>query len=351
MNSKNISYSEKLDHLRFLAAFAVLMFHTEIQLPPVKTWFPLFHQGHAGVQLFMVISGLILAMIAYEKKLDIIKFYLNRILRIYPLFIVIISFGYFTNPNRPSNDGLTYLLSLLPISNLYRLNYGPFGGQLWSVAVELQFYIIFPFLILAINKYGERFLWYLLGFLILLRTLVYLYFGTVHMMAFFTIFGALDAFIVGVLAGRFHIKRKFSLTIWWAAAAFLLVNGVLYYSFDCSFFHWDYCANSGESQSKRWIVWPTIEAFLFAFLVITYLKSRARMPLSTYIASLGKWSYSIYVWHTMLLVLIIRYIADLGLHSYMVGAAIALPAIVAVSFSSYHLIEKPFLDLRVKYTY
>lgn len=350
MNSQNIAYSEKLDHLRFLAAFAVLMFHCGISIPQGTSWLPLFREGHSGVQLFMVISGLILSMIAYDRKIDTLKFYANRILRIYPLFIAVVSLGYFTNPNRPVADGVSYLLALLPISNLYRLNYGPNGGQLWSIAVELQFYILFPFIILAIEKYGERFAWYLIGFMIALRTIVFLNLGSVHQSAFFTIFGALDCFLVGILAGRFHMRRDFKLSIFWAIGAFVLVNAAIYWLFSKpSFFHFDYLANKSLSLSKKWIYWPTIEAFLFAALVLTYLKTSVRIPFSGALANLGKWSYSIYAWHALFIAIYVQHV-KLPYHTYIIGAGIVLPAVVVMSWASYHMIEKPFLDLRLKYT-
>jgi peptidoglycan/LPS O-acetylase OafA/YrhL len=68
MQSKSIGYIEKLDHVRFLAAVMVLMFHLELLTKPrTSEWIPIFHEGHSGVQLFMVISGFILAMIAYGR--------------------------------------------------------------------------------------------------------------------------------------------------------------------------------------------------------------------------------------------------------------------------------------------
>ena len=95
----------------------------------------------------MVISGFIFAEIASRGKINSKQFYLNRILRIYPLFITVVALGYFVTPDpRPTQAGLDFLMSLLPVSNLYRLNYDQFGGMFWSIAVELQFYLLFPFI-------------------------------------------------------------------------------------------------------------------------------------------------------------------------------------------------------------
>jgi len=75
MQSKNIHYIDRLDHVRFLAAATVVLFHTFISVRSSSTaqdYFsiPLIQQGHTGVQLFMVISGMILTLIAGTKKLS-----------------------------------------------------------------------------------------------------------------------------------------------------------------------------------------------------------------------------------------------------------------------------------------
>ncbi len=78
MESKNIGYVAKLDHLQFLAAFTVIEYHADIWFrsigaPPEWLPLPLFHRGYTGVALFMVISGMILAAITYEKEIDAVK--------------------------------------------------------------------------------------------------------------------------------------------------------------------------------------------------------------------------------------------------------------------------------------
>ena len=57
----------------------------------------------------MVISGMILTLIAGDREIIISKFYLNRILRIYPLFIYIVTLGYFSTPDpRLTSAGIDY---------------------------------------------------------------------------------------------------------------------------------------------------------------------------------------------------------------------------------------------------
>lgn len=117
MQSRNVAYLEKLDHLRFYAATLVLLYHTNVDVWPItaQPWFkiPLIEHGHTGVPLFMVISGMILTIIANDKEIDTGRFYWNRFLRIYPLYVFIVSLGYFASPSQThASIGLDYLLAL-----------------------------------------------------------------------------------------------------------------------------------------------------------------------------------------------------------------------------------------------
>lgn len=350
MNSNNISYNEKIDHLRFFAAFTVLMFHTEwFSTIRLTSWIPIFHEGHAGVQLFMVISGLILTMIAHNREINVLKFYWNRILRIYPLYILVVSLGYFVSVERPTSSGVDYLLALLPISNMYRNAYGAFGGTLWSVAVELQFYLLFPFLIAGIQRYGERFAYLLIAMMLALRAAIFIHTGAAHHFAYFTIFGAVDSFVMGILSARFYLKREPKISAWIPVLVLVAINLVISIIFNSNFFHVDYVMGRASSLSRIWIVWPTIAALLFSVLTVTYLQSSHRLPFSAVIANFGKWSYSTYVWHWMVILFVFKAVGGYGLHPYFVGAAIVFPLTIAWSALSYYVIERPFLDMRVKY--
>lgn len=190
MQSKNTTYLERLDHLRALAALCVILFEFRgfmRGLPAPGVPLALIERGQVGVTLFMVISGFILSHIAGDSNLDVPKFYLNRILRIYPLFIFIVSLGYFVTPDpRETQTGIDFLLALLPISNLYRLHYGTYGGMLWSIAVELQFYLLFPFLWRLLRARGVIVAIVLIGFMIGTRALAYLSTGAAYDFDYFS---------------------------------------------------------------------------------------------------------------------------------------------------------------------
>ena len=313
------------------------MFHTNAWYMGVagrdRFRLPILDQGYTGVGLFMVISGMILTLITYEREIDTKRFYLNRLLRIYPLFVVVVTLGYFSTPDpRETSAGIDYLMALLPISNLYRFKYGAYGGAMFSVMIEMQFYLMFPILALMLRQRGVRFYLALIGFLLLLRAIVFALNGTVHHLGYFSIFGALDLFLIGCLV------------------AVVVINVVIFFMHRPSgLFHVNYRQGSSVSSSVLWVVWPTLQGLMWAGLVLAYLKGSFALPFSKVWAYLGKISYSLYAWHTIACMLAVAYIAPLLGSSYLTGLVVVLPSAVAVSALSYYLVESPFLALRTRY--
>ena len=358
MESKNTGYVPQLDHLRFVAAALVVVFHTLLALPaPDGTGFriALLEQGHVGVQLFMVISGYILGVITRDSAISTRKFYLNRVLRIYPLLTIVIALSYFAGNLEGHWTVAQFLFALSPFSNLARADYGAFGGQAWSIAVELQFYLLLPALLSFRRRFGPRYYVSLVLLLIFLRTGVYLTLYAVHSLSYFTIFGALDLFIVGLYAGeisdRITVRRPLLVCI----AVFLIINviaAVLFARGDFS--HVRIPTNrlfQGQSTHWLWIVWPDILASLFAVLVVAYVRIPMPGRISRFVATLGQYSYSMYLWQMLVVALVVRFApAGLtGLAAYALAIGVVLPLATLLSAVSYHVIEKPFLSFRVQY--
>jgi peptidoglycan/LPS O-acetylase OafA/YrhL len=360
VQSKSINYIPALDHLRLLAASLVVLFHTAMTARnsgrPVDLFsITLIDQGHTGVALFMVISGFIMTTMFAGRKVEPLKFYLNRFLRIYPLMILVVTFGYFSTPDpRPTSVGVNYLMSLLPISNLYRLNYGAFGGHLWTIAVELQFYLLLPLLLKFRERYGSRrFYACVLGLAFALRVVQYVVNGTTHTFSYFTIFGSIDLFIGGMIAAEFYLvmqERKLRFSLWWSAIALVAIGAIIAWLFSYpSFFQVDFhnVAADHISRSNKWIFWPLLQAIMWGSFLLLYLRSAGEIPGAAIIASFGKWSYSTYIWHILIIELLKN--KFLWMTPYALGVLVILPVTLIVSFTSYSLIEVPFLGLRSAY--
>jgi peptidoglycan/LPS O-acetylase OafA/YrhL len=349
-----------LDHLRFLAAGLVLLFHTVLETrntgrPADRFHLTFIDQGHIGVALFMVISGFIMMTMFHGREMEPLKFYLNRLLRIYPLMILVVTLGYFSTPDaRPTSVGIDYIMSLLPISNLYRLEYGAFGGHLWTIAVELQFYLLLPLLLKFRQRHGAAFYAGVLAIAFACRAAQYAVNGTAHTFAYFSIFGSIDLFIGGMIAAEIFTRmqeRKIRFNLWWTAVAVIVIWAILRVLFSVpSFFQVDYNHVTADaiSRSNKWVIWPLLQAVMWGALLLIYLQARTAIPGSAWLASFGRWSYSTYIWHILIITLLKNKL--LWMSPYALGLFVVWPATLLVSFASYHLLEVPFLGLRSAYT-
>jgi len=164
---KNVRHISSIDGLRAIAVTAVVLYHLGI------SWIP---GGFLGVDLFFVISGyvitrLILDSINQSSALDLKAFYAARLRRIYPgfLFMVVCTI-LFIGVWAP--EAIKRFLSDLPYALTGTINWllvarhqdyfetigrPPLLQHTWSLAVELQFYLIWPIILLTILKYfGKR---------------------------------------------------------------------------------------------------------------------------------------------------------------------------------------------------
>ncbi len=155
-----------LDLLRAIAIVWVMLFHTYLVggLGPDWGWLERF--GWMGVDLFFVLSGLligqqVLAPLARGQRLDFGDFYLRRALRILPAFWVVLAI-YLAFPALRERPGLEpwwkFVFFLFNVTADYR---NPAFSQVWSLCVEEHFYLVFPLLALWLvpRLRQRRFLW------------------------------------------------------------------------------------------------------------------------------------------------------------------------------------------------
>jgi peptidoglycan/LPS O-acetylase OafA/YrhL len=172
-----------IDGLRFLALFMVLMFHmdgyikdkssamtfsqydeTFAQIPDV------FIYMSQGVELFFIISGFILAMpfLKYafglsEKKPGLKAYYLRRLTRIEPLYIVTTILFFVLLAATLSQKHSLYILIVSLFSSLFYIHSVVFPGVTpfinsvtWSLEIEVQFYILAPFIVLLLCRLKNK---------------------------------------------------------------------------------------------------------------------------------------------------------------------------------------------------
>ena len=348
-------YLERLDHLRFYAAALVVLFHFfHSYAPDLRANNPLMSlidEGHTGIGLFMVISGFVFTWIARERDVRYAPFLFSRFVRIYPLFIFAVFLQLMISTyNEERNYGFLALLSWLMPFRSETVPLSQYFVQLWTIWVEFQFYLLFPFLHAFALRYGQRYLLALVGLFILIRALVFLATGSVRFLAYETIFGRMDQFLIGMLAAHLYLRRPGMAAhpLWLLAASAVAVTGIHVFSRYVGF---------TDLQHPLWIVWTTVEGLLWAGVLLSYLNARLALPRSAerVIAALGATSFSIYVMHNLVIAVLKRHVgllpigADTFTQAVWTGLLVALPAVVALAGVTYFLVERPFLGFRRRY--
>ncbi|MBF7072251.1 acyltransferase [Glaciecola sp. MH2013] len=176
-----MKYRPEIDGLRALAVIPVILFHAE---------FSLFMGGFIGVDIFFVISGYLITSIIIADleahKFSILNFYERRARRILPaLFLVIffcLPFAWHWMLAEQFRDFSQSLVGVSAFASniLFHFESGYFAPSAelkpllhtWSLAVEEQYYVIFPLLLIAIWKYGINKVFLVVGILALLSLMI-----------------------------------------------------------------------------------------------------------------------------------------------------------------------------------
>ena len=188
------TFLPNLNGLRFLGALLVFVFHVftlgrehwgEFRN---STWFSALNKiaskGHHGVGLFFVLSGFLITYLFLKEidrngSINVRHFFIRRVLRIWPLYYLLIIFGFLIFPHLPYGQGtdhsiLNYSLFLSNLDEIWNGANDPlnFLTISWSVSIEEQFYLgwILLMLLLPFLKKG-KFLLHFFSMIVLLTVI------------------------------------------------------------------------------------------------------------------------------------------------------------------------------------
>ena len=359
-------YIRPLDGIRGLGIFFVLLFHylVLIQRPALTfSW--------VWVQMFFVQSGFLITGILLADKdrrlPDYLKrFYSRRALRIFPLYfgfllVVTVAFRFLHKP-AGFNQYAPYLYT-------YTFNFSRFDRQIdtgnpfvhfWSLAIEEQFYLVWPFVIYFLNR---RQLKRVLLAIMVLTPLFRLWLaGYVASLGFqknavgeityaFT-FSQFDAFAFGAAIPVFglaeRVKRTGRLAASLVGLALLagLVNLVLlrYRGFDVSLSSLGLGAGMVDGYEHVWSYTVVDLAFMAVTLHLASIDYRGMFDNGP-LASAGKIVYGLYVFHYLILMAIVRLNAHY-LHNAVASFVLACAVCWFAAYLSYNTFEKRFLALK-----
>lgn len=352
-----IGYLPNLDLLRFFLALLVVVFHVpEISrnsgLPHYDA-FPFFHRGTEAVYWFFVLSGFLLSLLATREVADgqfnVLRFFMRRVLRIWPVYFLVsllgLFFYYAALPllhipfDNKAGFETAFLLQLFFLSNILHAFYDP-GGILtitWSVSVEEQFYLFFPFLVFFVYR------WLFLK-RIVMAVLLLLVFGLYLLLPSVGILIErlglyLELFLIGIIAAEFFqwAKKLHTLAKDMMVAFCLVLIALLFFT--------DWLLIPGQSIWWR-LLNGVAAAIVMLFLSVWHRGSSLKLCILG-----GKISYGIYMYHMIVVTGLVFVCQKLALQGHWVIWFMNLLSIVItylVALFSFRFFEGYFLR-RKKY--
>ena len=336
----------QIDSLRFLAVLAVLFVHWDWA---GKRNADMFLTGARGVDLFFVISGFLIALGLIKVKqegekpgVSLYKFYIRRFLRIFPAYYLMLLLVWFLNHKKVA-DGIWWYL--LYASNFYSIKIQDWGGliHLWSLSIEEQFYLVWPFVILFVPR---RFLLPSIALsvaLSLLTKIYWAYTGASFWVQFMHPVAALDALAIGGLLAYIYFFHQAALKSFlcnfFVSAVFifqLLLCMGLKFTSDYHFIY-DIGIRTSFSIFCFWLIGRSV----FGFTGIT-----GKILDNKIFQYVGKISYGLYLYHFFVpgMLMGLKYPEECNLRF-----VLYLLVTIAISALSWRYFEKPILKYKEKF--
>ncbi|RCR69798.1 acyltransferase family protein [Larkinella punicea] len=358
-------YFPNLNGLRFIAALWVIIHHIE----QIKLIFKVDNYWHLpfvdligklGVVLFFVLSGFLITYLLLQERavtgtIAIRHFYLRRVLRIWPLYYLIVALGLFVLPHIPFFDIPVYsdllhrsflvkvILFIVILPNLVATPV-PHINQTWSIGVEEQFYAFWPLLMKKVGHplrvaVGTIVVYLLIKFGLLFLTSNGITNQAISFIAkFWNSFNVDCMAIGGVIAWALFYRREGILRVlfnrWLQAGVYLLTAFMIVRGVEIPYLHQE------------------TYACLFAVIILNLAANKQTLiklehPILHY---LGKISFGIYMYHMIAIVIAFKLLQPVfpGNNWLLYSASILLTILLAAA--SYEWFERRFIKAKIKYS-
>ena len=362
MSNNKSKYLPSIDSLRALAVLAVIIYHVDVNYLP---------GGFLGVDLFFVLSGYLISSLIIKEfrktgTVNLYNFYIRRARRLLPAVYFMITVGLVVmvlfNEVLLRKSHLDAIFGYIYSSNwwyiFHKLDYfDSFGAQspfkhLWSLAIEEQFYMIFPLLFLLVNgkkkskdgtyKLNKNFLYVVLGLILVsliahillfdINNISRIYFGT-DTRAFSLLVGVVGAILYPM--ERLHSKVTPQQNMIYSILSLVSIAGLI-------------TVMIYTSEYNTWLYRGgfLLVAILGLIVIISSGKQHTLMSkLLSFkpIVFIGKISYSLYLWHFPVLVLTTP-VSEIG-NPNIFFVILRIVLTFAVAIVSYVFVETPIRKL------
>tara|TARA_R110001592_G_scaffold56881_4_gene173087 strand:- start:2658 stop:4535 length:1878 start_codon:yes stop_codon:yes gene_type:complete len=335
-----MKYRADIDGLRAFAVLPVVLFHAG---------FGLFSGGYVGVDIFFVISGYLITSIISSEidagNFSFVKFYERRIRRIFPALYVVVFLSlpfswWLLTPAQLKDFGQSMVAVTLFSSNiLFFLESGYFEAaselkpllHTWTLAVEEQYYLIFPFLLLFFKRVGWTKSLFLLSLLLSLM-FAFVGDGADPSEQFYMLHYRAWELLAGAAISIFALD-KLDFKGWNNSLATI---GLLLIGFSV------FWMSSATAFPSIYSLAPVLGAFLIIVSGGSYISKNILG--NKVLVSIGLVSYSLYLFHQPIIVFFNIFY---GGHAPFLGSVAAVLITFGLSYLSYHYIEAPFRGRKI----
>jgi peptidoglycan/LPS O-acetylase OafA/YrhL len=353
-------YQPELDGLRFYAFLGVFLCHTlpfepafyrRFHLPLPWLWGAAAKSGAAGVDLFFALSAFLITSILLREReetggISLQRFYLRRVLRIWPLYFLVVALGVVLAHTMANQSLPWYYVAgyLLFVGNWVHAVFGrpeSVCSPLWTVSIEEQFYLVWPVLMKALGRRGmivAAIVTFLLatisrlGFMLSGQSGGFIYYGSTS---------RCDSLALGILLALFADRLP------------RLTRGMRWVLLSAGLGGWIVSSAWLNEQpgpvDMRMVVGRLVVSVAAGAILYACLHSHHVLVRGQWVVRLGKISYGLYVLHLTGILLMLRLFHPVWGWQLLATKGMGLVMTVILALASYRWVESPFLRLKDRF--
>ena len=322
------------DLIRLFAASQVLILHATSHLNIAKPFFGSLLGAFPGVPIFFVISGFLISA-SYERSSSLKNYAINRLLRIYPglwcCILVTIMVAFYFGVDFLNYQSLPWVVSQF-IGVIYTpkflndFGFGSYNGSLWTIPLELQFYIALPFFYWMFRKKTTIYFWIAWLIFISIAIILRIKFPSMGSLEIeskleklirYTFVPYFYLFLTGVLLQKMEAYKSN-----------LITNKGIYWL--CGYIAFHYLAP------------PSVATYFISNIVLAIVTISMAYSMTWISHSLLKGndiSYGVYIYHGLL----INVFIEMGVNGKAEYLLLLITLTYILAYMSWIIIEKPFM--------